>query len=108
MLSNPTKQPISLATYEPFLQLHVRATAGGAELRVEQPALDIPVQPKTITIQPAGSTELATPVRLRLRAGAPPSQDPFVWSIAHEPAGVQLTFTLELSPPFDQPCESRL
>lgn len=39
----------------------------------------------------------------RFLAGAPPSQERFVWSIAHEPKGVQLTFLPDLPLPFDQP-----
>ena len=107
-LSNPTGHAIALDTYEPFLQFQVRATANGAALAVDQPALDIPVQPKTVMVPAAGTIELVTPVRLRLRAGAPPAQDRFVWSIAHEFAGVQLIFTLELPPPFDQPFTTQI
>jgi hypothetical protein len=101
-LSNPTTQEITLDTVEPFLQFRVRATAGGAEVPVVEPALDLPVQPKTITIPPSGSVELVTPIRLRFGAG-PASQDRFVWSIARAPQGVQLAFTLTLPAPFDQP-----
>jgi hypothetical protein len=107
-LSNPTGHAIALDTYEPFLQFQVRAATNGAALAVDQPALDIPVQPKTLTVPAAGTVELVTPVRLRLRAGVPPAQDRFVWSIAHEPKGVQLTFSLDLPPPFDQPFTEQL
>ena len=106
-LSNPTPRPIALDGYEPFLQFHVRAVAGGAVLAVEQPALDIPVQPITITVPASGSVELITPIRLRFRVGDGPSAERFVWSIAHDPAGVELSFTLELPPPFDQPFTAR-
>jgi hypothetical protein len=107
-LSNPTQQAISLSTYEPFLQFHVGVTVGGSQLAVVQPTLDIPVRPMTITVPPSGTVEIVTPVRLRFLAGAPPSQDRFVWSIAHEPKGVQLTFSLDLPPPFDQPFQIQL
>jgi hypothetical protein len=107
-LSNPTSQPIQLDSYEPFLQFRVRAAADGALVAVEQPPLDIPVQPTTITVPASGSVELATPIRLRFRAGAPPSSGRFVWSIAHAPVGVELTFTLDLPPPFDQPCQAQV
>jgi hypothetical protein len=102
-LSNPTGHAIALDTYEPFLQFQVRAAADGAALAVDQPALDIPVQLKTLMVPAAGTIELVTPVRLRLRADVPPAQDRFLWSVPHEPKGVQLTFTLDLPPPFDQP-----
>jgi hypothetical protein len=105
-LSNPTARPIALESYEPFLQFRVRATAGGRDLAVAQPALDIPLQPTTITVPAAGSVDLVTPIRLRLRPGAP-SAERFVWSIAHDPRGVELTFTLDLPPPFDQPFTAR-
>lgn len=49
------------------------------------------------------ATRSSSPVRLRFRTGAPPSQERFVWSIAHEPKGVQLTFLPDLPLPFDQP-----
>jgi hypothetical protein len=56
----------------------------------------------------SGSVEVVTPIRLRFRAGAPPSSGRFVWSIAHAPGGVELTFTLDLPPPFDQPCQAQV
>jgi hypothetical protein len=102
-LANPAPQASSLRTYRPFLQFQVRAAAGSTELAVVQPVLDLPVEPMTVTVPAGGTTVLATPVRLRFRAGAPPSDDRFLWSIAHEPRGVRLTFTLQLPPPYDQP-----
>lgn len=105
-LSNPTSEPIALDTYQPFLQFRVRATAGGAELPVAQPTLDLPVQPVTLTVPAGGSLELVTPVRLRFQAQGVASQDRFVWSIAHAPEGVQLTFTLDLPAPFDRPFDA--
>jgi hypothetical protein len=101
-LSNPTSQPITLSIHEPFLRFRVRATADGNDLVIDQPTLDIPVRSTKITVQPSGSTELVTPVRLRFHTG-PVAQQRFVWSIAHEPRGVQLIFTLDLPAPFDQP-----
>jgi hypothetical protein len=105
-LSNPTSTAITLKSYEPFLQFQIRATAEGAELPVAQPPLDIPVQRVSITVPASGSVELATPIRLRF--GAPASQQRFVWSIAHDAKGVQLTFTLELPAPFDQPFTAQI
>lgn len=101
-LTNPTSNPITLKTYEPFLQFQLRATADGAPLAVTQPPLDIPVRALTITVPASRSIDLVTPIRLRFGAG-PPSQQRFVWSIAHAAKGVQLTFTLDLPAPFDQP-----
>lgn len=107
-LSNPTSQPIQLNSYEPFLQFRVRAVAGGAVVAIEQPALDIPVQPITVTVPASGSIELTTPIRLRFRPGTPPSSERFVWSIAHAPEGIELTFMLDLPAPFDQPCQTQI
>jgi hypothetical protein len=104
-LTNPTPQPIALKVYDPFLQFRVRAAADGAALEVVQPTLDIPIHPTTVTVPAAGTLSLASPVRLRFGA---PSRDGFVWSIAHAPAGVELTFTLDLPAPFDQPFTARL
>lgn len=104
-LTNPTPRPIALDIDEPFLQFHVRAAAGGAALAVVQPPLDIPINPTTVTVPAGGTLPLASPVRLRFGA---PSRDGFVWSIAHAPAGVELTFTLDLPAPFDQPFTTRL
>jgi hypothetical protein len=105
-LTNPSSRPIALDIDEPFLQFHVRAAADGAALTVVQPALDIPINPTTVTVPAAGTLSLVSPVRLRF-GGAPPG-DGFVWSIAHAPAGVELTFTLELPAPFDPPFTARL
>lgn len=99
-LSNPTPRPIALDIDEPFLQFRVRAAADGAALAVVQPTLDVPINPTTVTVPAAGTLLLASPVRLRFGA---PSRDGFVWSIAHAPAGVELTFTLDLPAPFDPP-----
>jgi hypothetical protein len=107
-LSNPTTRPIALDTFEPFLQLQLRAAAGRAALTVEQPMLDIGLTPKAITVPASGKIAIATPLRLRLHASGPPSRDGFVWSINHAPRGVALTFTLQLPPPFDQPFTEHL
>lgn len=104
-LTNPTPHPTALAIDEPFLQFRVRAAADGAALVVVQPTLDIPINPTTVTVPAAGTLALASPVRLRFGA---PSRDGLVWSIAHAPAGVELTFTLDLPAPFDQPFTARL
>jgi len=104
-LTNPTARPIALDIDEPFMQFRVRAAADGAALAVAQPALDIPINPTTVTVPAGGTLLLASPVRLRFGA---PSRDGFVWSIAHAPTGVELTFTLELPPPFDPPFTARL
>lgn len=104
-LTNPTARPIALDIDEPFMQFRVRAAADGAALAVAQPPLDIPINPTTVTVPAAGTLVLASPVRLRFGA---PSRDGFVWSIGHAAAGVELTFTLELPPPFDQPFTARL
>ncbi len=77
-------------------------------IAVAQPALDIPVQPTTITVPASGSVALTTPIRLRFHPGAPPSSERFVWSIAHAPEGIELTFTLDLPAPFDQPCRAQV
>ena len=105
-LTNPTSRPIALDIDEPFLQFHVRAAADGAALAVVQPTLDIPINPTTMTVPAGGTLSLVSLVRLRF--GGAPSRDGFVWSIAHAPAGVELTFTLELPVPFDPPFTARL
>lgn len=106
VLSNPTSHAISIDGYEPFLQFHVRATVNGTALAIEQPTLDIPLHPITRSIPASGTLDLATPVRLRF--GGDPSRDGFVWSIAHAPTGVELTFSLDLPAPFDRPFMTRL
>lgn len=99
-LFNPTLATVRLATDDPFLDFQVRAAAGGAALAVEQPALDLPVHETSLTVPASGSLALGTPIRLRFGA---PSNDGFVWSIAHAAPGVTLTFTLKLPAPYDQP-----
>jgi hypothetical protein len=108
VLSNPTSQEIALHTYEPFLQFRLRASARGAAIAVDEPTLDIPVQPMTITVPASGTVDITTPVTLRFGARAVPSQPGFIWSIAHPAKGVELTFVLDLPPPFDQPCKTRV
>ena len=106
-LSNPTAAAITVKAYEPFLQFQVRAAAGGAPLTVTQPPLDIPIRAVTLTVPASGTLDLVTPIRLRFGPGDA-SQQRFVWSIAHDAKGVQLTFTLDLPAPFDQPFTAQL
>ncbi|HEY4244804.1 MAG TPA: hypothetical protein VGM88_33545 [Kofleriaceae bacterium] len=105
-LSNPTASAIDLDTYEPFTAFAVRATAAGATLTVTEPALDTPVQPKHLHIPAHGSAALMTPIKLHF--GTPASTDVFTWSIAHAPKGVDLTFTLKVPRPFDEPATAKL
>lgn len=106
-LTNPTDLPLAVTSFEPFVAFTVRARADGAELAVVRPALDVPTQKRAQTIPPHATIELASPIRLRFAAG-PPATDRFVWSIAHAPAGVELTFELDLPAPLDQPFTAAL
>jgi hypothetical protein len=104
-LTNPSATPLSLRTFEPFVQFQLRAEAAGSELPVHQPALDIGLQRKDLEIPAGGHLLLATPILLQLSAAAA-AADRFTWSIAHAPAGLSLIFTLDLPAPFDQPCQA--
>jgi hypothetical protein len=107
-LVNDSDQAVTLESYKPFLQFRLRAEAEGSPVAVEEPTLDLPLQPVKLTVDARGKLALTTPIRLRLGGSAAPGADAFVWSIAHPPAGLELVFTLALPAPFDQPCRTVL
>lgn len=103
-LRNPADAEVELSIHEPFTAFSVLATAGGRALPVHQPALDIPVNPKTLRVPPGGTLTLPTPIRLRISEGAGAGRDGFVWTIPHAPEAVSLQVRLDLPAPFATPC----
>ena len=103
-LVNTSDAPVILDSYAPFLQFRLQARADGSPIAVEEPTLDLPLQPVKLTVAARGALTLRTPIQLRFGAGAQPSDDGFMWSINHSLAGLDLVFTLDLPAPFDQPC----
>jgi hypothetical protein len=99
-LCNRSTALIKLSAYEPFTAFSVLATADGKPLTVHEPALDIPVNPTTITLPPGVIVNLETPIRLRISEGAEPGTDGFVWTIAHAKETVSLQIKLDLPAPF--------
>jgi hypothetical protein len=107
-LVNASDAPVTLDSYTPFLQFRLHAEAGGAPVAVEEPTLDLPLQPVKLTVAARGTLPLRTPIRLRFGAGAAPTEDGFVWSITRPLAELTLVFTLDLPAPFGQPCHAQV
>lgn len=105
-LRNPTDRSVHLAAFQPFLQFRLRAEAGGEPVPVIEPPLDLGIQAVTLEIPAQGTLTLRPPIQLVIAADAVASDDPFTWTIAHDPRGLDLVFTLELPPPYDQPCRT--
>ena len=103
-LRNDGAAPAALSTYQPFLAFTFSASAGGTRVTVQQPALDLPVQPITLTIPAHGTLTVRTPIKLRLAPGAAIDSDPFIWTIDHVIDGLTASATLQLPPPYDAPC----
>ena len=95
-LRNPGTETVEIPTYEPFTAFSVIATAGTRQLTVHQPALDIPVKPQTIRVQPKATAVIETPIRLRISEGADPGTNGFVWTIPNERKTISLQVRLNL------------
>jgi hypothetical protein len=95
-LQNRSTAMVEISTYEPFTAFSVVATAGTEQLTVHQPALDIPVKPQTIRVQPKATVVIETPIRLRISEGAEPGTNGFVWTIPHDNKTVSLQVRLNL------------
>lgn len=108
-LRNHGDADVTLQTYQPFLGFTMEARADGQIVGVRQPALDIPVRPVTHIVPSGGSIPLDTPIRLRFEGDAKAvAEDGFLWTIARSSGPVELTFRLDLPPPFDAPCATTL
>lgn len=107
-LTNAGDQPVTLESYQPFLQFRVRAEADGAPVTIDQPALDLPVQPIDLTIPARGSLTLRSPIRLVIAAGARGAKDGFVWTIARPATGLTLAIDVDLAAPYGGPCSTDL
>jgi hypothetical protein len=103
-LHNRGAAGVELSTWEPFTSFTVTGKAGEKSVTVHQPALDIPVRPKTIRVPPKGTVTIETPIRLRVAEGAGAGNDGFVWTIPHDRKSVSLEVKLNLPEPFDTQC----
>ena len=101
-VENPGGEPIEVDTYEPFLAFSVTGTADGRPVTVHQPALDIPINPITLRIDPGETVTLEPPIRLRIVAGAEAGDDGFIWTIPYDPDAVELQ--VELTTPLTGAC----
>jgi hypothetical protein len=103
-LHNRGAATVELSTLEPFTSFTVTGRAGERPVTVHQPALDIPVRPKTIRVGPNATATIETPIRLRIAEGAEAGNDGFVWTIPHDRKSVSLEVRLNLPAPFDALC----
>jgi hypothetical protein len=103
-LRNHGTKSVELSTYEPFTAFSVLATADSKPLTVQQPTLDIPVNPTTIRLPPRVTVTIETPIRLRISEGAEPGINGFIWTIASAKDTVSLQIKLDLPAPFAVLC----
>jgi len=107
VLTNRTGAPATIHYYLPFMQFDVRVTAGGVERSISQPAIDLPVQPADLTLPIGGRGTLETPIRLRFASQPAVPPDSFVWTIAGEPAPIEVRATIKLDGIAIPPCTAR-
>lgn len=103
-LRNETAESVDLASYEPFTDFEVLASAGGVRVPVHQPELDIAVREVNIRLPRGVATLLQTPVCLRIEEGAQVASNGLLWTVPRDPDAVSLQVRLLLPPPFDLTC----
>lgn len=75
---------------EPVLPWDLRAWVAGVEVRVDQPALDLPGRRRSLELEPGESVELPSPIVLAFGDSPSPGSSPFVWTLLSPPAEVEL------------------
>lgn len=108
VLSNRSAQPRTVHYFYPFMQFDLRVTSGARELAVSQPEIDMPVDPRELSIPAGGHASLATPIRLRFGTRDAAGGDPMVWTIEGDPAPIELRATLRLEGVAVSPCLARV
>jgi hypothetical protein len=103
-LNNQGSGLIEFSIYEPFTAFSLLATSDNKPVTVYQPALDIPVNRRTIRLPPGAFVTIHTPIRLRIAEDAEPGTDGFLWTIKHPKEMVSLHVKLDLPPPFAVRC----
>ena len=91
-LENTGEGDWSGTVLEPVIPWDLKAWVDGSEVRVSQPALDIGVRARPVTLKPGERIELASPIVLvfQERPG-----DRFIWTLESPPAAeVDLAATI--------------
>jgi hypothetical protein len=95
-LENTGAEPWAGRVLEPIVPWDLRAWADGHEIAVRQPALDLPLRPRSIRLEPAERVELACPIVLVFEPDGTADDGPFVWTLAGPPATVELDGTITI------------
>jgi|tagenome__1003787_1003787.scaffolds.fasta_scaffold20823949_2 hypothetical protein len=84
-LANDGDADWSGTVFEPVIPWDLKAWVDGIEVRVSQPALDVGVRPRPVTLKPGERTELASPIVLVFEEPEKPDS-PFIWTLKTAPA----------------------
>jgi hypothetical protein len=84
-LANDGDADWSGTVVEPVIPWDLKAWVNGTEVRVSQPALDIGVRPRPVTLKPGERTELPSPIVLVFEEPEKPDS-PFIWTLKTGPA----------------------
>jgi hypothetical protein len=84
-LANDGDADWSGTVFEPVIPWDLKAWVDGVEVRVSQPALDVGVRPRPVTLKPGERTELASPIVLVFEEPEKPDS-PFIWTLKTAPA----------------------
>lgn len=98
---NDGSEPWTGRVFEPAIPWDLAVRAGGEEVRVRQPPLDVASRARRLSLAPGETAEVECPILLVFEGGEPPPDDPFVWVLAVRPP-----VELELSATIGGPGES--
>jgi hypothetical protein len=84
-LANHCDADWSGTVLEPVIPWDLKAWVDGSEVRVSQPALDVGVRPRPVTLKPGERTELPSPIVLVFEETEQPDS-PFIWTLKTAPA----------------------
>lgn len=107
-LTNGGESALRWTWMSPLTDFRLQArSAGGDPIELDQPALDIPVQPRVLELAPGATERLVSPIQLRFEpAEGPPGEDPFLWTVRHGATGVRLSAQLNLRGPALPACDA--
>lgn len=90
-VSNAGSNPVELRYYHPAT-FALRAWIDGQPIPPRVPAIDMPVEPRTVRVEPGATIDVTTPVALSFGPGSREldQSDPFRWWLDHAPARVRL------------------
>jgi len=108
MLANRSASAKTVRYFHPFLQFELQITADGQPVRLTQPDIDIPSQPRELQLAAGATAALDTPISLRFASEPAVDASSMVWTIEGSPRPIELRATLHLASETVAPCSARV